>query len=91
MPRRPRLAIDSLAYHVLNRCLRSPSYYIALRRFWLKRIRISGPLPLLIPLEGLLPVDTPTRDNVSLNEQRTLDQSENKNTYPLPCFFLRGK
>jgi hypothetical protein len=27
-----------------------------------------------IPLEGLLPVDLPTRDNVSLNEQRTLDQ-----------------
>ncbi len=36
-----------------------------------------------IPLEGLLPVDIPTRDNASLNEQRTVDQSEIKNTYPL--------
>ena len=41
--------------------------------------------------EGLLPVDIPTGDNVSLNEQRTLDQSGYKNNYSLLCFFLRGK
>ena len=40
-----------------------------------------------IPLEGLLPVDIPTRDNVSLNEPRTVDQSENKNKTLSPVSF----
>ena len=30
-------------------------------------------------LEWLLPGDAPTRDNVSLNEEHTLDQSDYKN------------
>lgn len=42
-------------------------------------------------LEGLLPIDIPTRDNVSLNERRTLDELGHKSKYLLPCFFLKGK
>ena len=44
-----------------------------------------------IPLEGLLPMNIPTRDNASLNKQRILDQSGYKNKNPLPCVFLWGK
>jgi hypothetical protein len=53
--------------------------------------RLNKLPPILIPLEWLLPVDVLTRDNVPLNEQRTLDQSEYKNKYSLPCYFLREK
>ncbi len=45
----------------------------------------------IAPLEGLLPMNIPTRDNAPLNKLRTVDQSGDKNQAPLPGFFLTGK